>query len=123
VVVQFINPATDGVTVTNNSQTDFEVWAWDTAVGTTNGDGIDHINFWFTYGGLPVSPLPDAGFPQTESAVWYCAFTGDGPCSTMNAHFGSDVFGGLSPGTYTMYVQAYGTKSGDSGVVSITFVK
>jgi hypothetical protein len=123
VVVQFINPTSDGEPITNNSFTDFEVWAWDTAVGTQNGKGIDHVNFWFTYLGEPVPPLPDFINSQIQSAVKYCAFTGAGTCLTMNAKWGGNTFNNLLPGIYTMYVQAFGTMSGDSGIVSITFVK
>jgi hypothetical protein len=121
--VQFIVPAADGDTIINNSDTDFEVHAWDTAVGTTNGDGIDHVDFWFTYAGGPIPPLPDAGSPTHQDSVRYCAFTGSGSCLTVNGKYGSNTFNDLLIGTYTMYVRAYGTVSGDSGVVTITFVK
>jgi hypothetical protein len=120
--VTFVNPATDGQLVSNDSDTRFEVEAWDTAVGATNGDGIDHVHFWFTYeGGPPPAPLPDSGSPQNQIAVKYCAFTGAGACKTINGQYGGSAFGSLPIGTYTMYVQAWGTVSGDSGVVSITF--
>jgi hypothetical protein len=123
VVVTFILPDVDEYVISHNSFTKFEVYAWDTAVGTTNGKGIDHVDFWFTYVGVPIPPLPDAGSPQRQGAVRYCAFTGTGTCLTMNGKFGANTYNDLLPGTYTMYVQAYGIVSGDSGVVTITFVK
>ncbi len=122
VVVEFVKPATDGETVSNNSDTDFEVKAWDTAVGTTNGDGITHVNFWFTYDGSPISPLPDVGSPEVQSVVKYCAFTGVGTCLTINGKYGGSAFGDLpTTGTYMMYVEAWGSVSGSSGVVTRTF--
>ncbi len=122
VVVQIVDPASDGALINNNAGTSFEAQAWDTAVGTTNGDGIDHVNFWFTYGGSPISPLPDAGSPQVQSAVRYCAFTGTGTCLTVNGWLGGSPYDSLPDGTYTMYVQAWGV-SGDSGVITRTFEK
>jgi hypothetical protein len=92
-------------------------------VGTTNGDGIDHVDFWFSYAGGPIPPLPDAGSPQSQTSVRYCALTGTGTCLTINGRYGGSAFSFMLSGTYMMYVKAYGIVSGDSGVVTITFVK
>jgi hypothetical protein len=119
--VLIVDPVADGDIVSNNSQTKFEAQAWDTAMGTTNGDGIINVIFWFTFAGGPVPPLPDAGSPEVQLAVRYCAFTGAGTCSTIDGHFGGSPFGSLLSGTYTMYVQATGV-SGVSDIFTRTFV-
>jgi hypothetical protein len=115
VVVQIIVPAVDGAVISNNSQTRFEAKAWDTAVGTTNGKGIIRVKFWFSG---PRDLGHPAGNPRVENSVRYCAFTGTGTCNTMTGA----LFNSLPSGIYTMYVQATGV-SGDSDVVTITFVK
>jgi hypothetical protein len=118
--VLIVDPVADGADISNNSETKFEAQAWDTAVGTTNGDGIINVNFWFTFAGGPIPPLPDAGSPEVQLAVRYCAFTGGGTCSTINGHYGVGTFSSLPFGTYTMYVQAEGV-SGFSGIITRTF--
>jgi hypothetical protein len=117
VIVNIIVPASDG-TSPSQGQTHFEADAWDTAVGTTNGDGITHVNFWFSDSALnPVSGLPDVGSPMVQNAARYCAFGGSGTCQHMNPA----TFTALLPDTYIMSVQAYGV-SGTSGIVTRTFV-
>ncbi|HEX7395385.1 MAG TPA: hypothetical protein VF313_10695 [Anaerolineaceae bacterium] len=120
VIVNIIIPAADGNVISNNADTAFEAQAWDTAVGTTNGDGIDHVNFWFTFAGGAIPPLPDAGSPDVLNSVRYCAFGGKSNCGTMNGNYNSETFNNLSSGIYTMYVRAWGV-SGVSDVYTRTF--
>jgi hypothetical protein len=120
IFVQIVDPGSDGAVVSNNSDTTFEAEAWDTAVGMTNGDGINHVYFWFTFAGAPVHPLPDAGDPQVQNDVRYCPFTGTSTCLTMDDTLGAGTFSSLTPGTYTMHVQASGS-SGVSEVYTRTF--
>jgi hypothetical protein len=122
VVVNIIVPAADGNVVSNNGDTAFEAQAWDTAVGTSNGDGIDHVNLWFTFAGGAIPPLPDAGSPAVLYSVRYCAFGGTSNCKTMNYNYNSEIFKTLSSGIYTMYVRAWGV-SGVSNVYTRTFEK
>ena len=118
VYVSIIVPASDGTTLTDVSQTDFEAQAWDTSAGTGNGDGIIHVYFWFSDShGHHVPGLPDVHHKKREDSVKYCAFSGLGTCNTMNPF----TFSHLTADTYTMYVQAYGV-SGTSGVIPRTFV-
>jgi hypothetical protein len=110
VVAQIIVPS-EGEIIYSDSQTKFEVIAYDTALGIENGDGIDHVDFWFSG--------PTVIGSNTEYAPSFCAFGNAGPtnCNTMGG-----ILTGLTSGTtYTMYVRAYGTISGDSGVVWATF--
>jgi hypothetical protein len=115
VVVNITVPDVDGAVITNDSQTRFEARAWDTSVGTTNGDGIIHVNFWFSG---PRNLGHPAGNPRVENSVRYCAFSGTGTCN----HMGGGLLSSLPSGIYTMYVQATGV-SGVSDVVTITFVR
>ncbi len=116
--VNIIVPPSDGAD-TPQGQTHFEAEAWDTAVGTINGDGITHVNFWFSdSGGNPVSGLASAGSPTVQNSARFCAFGGSGTCSLMTP----GIYSALAVGTYTMYVDAFGI-SGSSGVATITFVK
>jgi len=108
-VVNILVPDTDGTTITDISQTMFRAEAWDTSVGTNDGDGIDHVNFWFT-GTAALSS-------NTENSKEYCAFSGNGPCNEMDP----GIYNSLrSSGPYTMYVQAFGA-SGTSAIYTRTF--
>ena len=47
----FTNPSSDGMIVASNIDTNFEIEAWDPAVGSNNGDGITSITFsWSSMG-------------------------------------------------------------------------
>jgi hypothetical protein len=104
--------------VGSNNQTRFEAKAWDT--GPNNGDGIYHVNFWFTHNGAPIAPLPSAGSPRIENSVRYCAFSGTGTCNRVNDTYGPTTYANLPHGNYVMYVQAVGV-DGTSDVYTRTF--
>jgi hypothetical protein len=122
VLVQILVPASDGAIVSGNGQTRFEAKAWDTSVGTANGQGITHVKFWFTYAGGPIAPLPSAGSPHVENSVRYCAFGGTGTCNRVNDTYGPTTYANLPSGNYVMYVQAVGV-DGTSDVYTRTFSK
>lgn len=75
--------------ISSPSQTAFQVIAYNPALGTNNGQGITRVLFHIQQltGGSYV-------YNSTESIPAYCAFGGDGPCSTTN----------LTAGTYRMTV-------------------
>ena len=118
VLVHILVPASNGATVGSNNQTRFEAKAWDT--GPNNGDGIYHVNFWFTHNGAPIAPLPSAGSPRIENSVRYCAFSGTGTCNRVNDTYGPTTYANLPHGNYVMYVQAVGV-DGTSDVYTRTF--
>ncbi|MGD0611652.1 MAG: hypothetical protein ABSB41_09060 [Anaerolineales bacterium] len=115
IFVVILDPATDGNTLSNNGQTLFQAEAYDPNVGTNDGDGIDHVNFWFS------GPHPPSIGSHTENASPFCAFSNTGlSCDTMdNMHPG--LFHHLQSGTYTMYVQAFSSSGHSSAVISRTF--
>lgn len=54
----------------------FQVWAYQEAVGSDDGDGIDYVDFYI-YG--PDSQQNQAWYKREQDAA-YCAFGGDAPC-------------------------------------------
>jgi hypothetical protein len=117
VYVNITNPASPN-THPNHGQSDFEAQAWDTSVGTGNGDGIQHVYFWFSDSlGQAVPGLPDSGGKFEQHSVKYCAFSGTVNCQTMP----SGIFNNLPADTYTMYVQAVGD-SGTSDIYTQNFI-
>lgn len=92
-------PGIDGVTITNLTQTRFEASAWDTTVGTNNGDGIQQVEFEITGpGGILV-------IVSTEFFVAYCAFGANGPCDVWDAS-ASTSFASAPDGVYTIRARA-----------------
>jgi hypothetical protein len=84
-------------------------------MGGGDGFGIDHVDFWFSG---PDDFGHPAGNPHTETHAPFCAFSNAGICHTLNAA----EYAALPSGTYTMYVEAWGIDSSDSGVITRTFI-
>lgn len=110
IYIEITNPDPSGLTVTNVNQTRFEAIAWDPNVGTKNGNGIRNIKFWFEGPGS----IPG----RTEIQAGYCAFTGNSPCSRIDAVMDYTT---LPNGKYTIYARAEGTDGRLSETISKTF--
>jgi hypothetical protein len=111
VYIEIINPDPSGMIVTSVDQTRFEAIAWDPNVGTTNGNGIRNIKFWFDGPGS----IPG----RTESQAGYCAFSGNSPCSRIDAVMDYTT---LPNGTYTMYARAQASDGRYSATISKEFI-
>jgi hypothetical protein len=111
IYIEIVSPNPSGVTITNVSQTRFEAIAWNPPYGSTNGDGIKNITFWFAGPGT----IPG----RTESGKAYCAFSGNGPCNTMDSVVD---WRSLPNGTYTIYARATGVDDRLSVIASKTFI-
>jgi hypothetical protein len=109
--IEIISPDPDGQVITNVSQTRFEAIAWNPPYGTSNGDGIRNVKFWFD------GPGDIDG--RSESQAAYCAFSGNGPCNMMDAVVD---FRTLPNGTYTIYARAQGIDDRYSATISKTFI-
>lgn len=102
VVVDIVIPGVDGIVITDISQTQFEAFAWDAAVGTNNGDGIQTVYFEITGPGGIVVLIEDEFFVQ------YCIFGNNGPCDYWDdSAFIS--FEDAPNGTYTIRARALST--------------
>jgi hypothetical protein len=91
VIGEIVNPV-DGQSISEQSETAFEAVAWDTGVGTNNGDGIDQMHL------VILDPSGNAVVNRTDASVPYCAFGNQSPCPTM----GNTQWNSLPNGTYTM---------------------
>jgi hypothetical protein len=98
--------------VTSLSQTRFEAIAWNPPYGTSNGNGIRNIKFWFAGPGT----IPG----RTEGQKAYCAFSGNSPCEMLNTAVPN--YGSLPNGTYTIFARAEGVDGRLSVTVSKTFI-
>ena len=103
--IEFVVPGVDGFTVTDLSQTRFEVIAWDTAVGTNNGDGVADVFFEIT------GPGEIFVLGSSEAHLRYCVFKGHDPCDIWDGE-ASILFADAPNGTYTIKARALS----DSGV-------
>lgn len=112
VYVEITNPAT-GAVITDISQTRFEAIAYNPNVGTNNGDGIANVQFQI------YDPNNNLISSRTESAVAYCAFSGNSPCSTMP----TSLWDTLNNGIYEIRARATSSESciGTTEWVSKTF--
>ncbi|HLF87308.1 MAG TPA: TadE family protein, partial [Anaerolineales bacterium] len=91
-VVAEITDPNNGEVITNQNQTKFEVDAWDTGVGTQNGDGINRVHI--------VILDPDGNVVQNrnDNSAPFCAWGGASPCPKMS----QTDWDSLVNGTYTM---------------------
>ncbi|MBW8009996.1 MAG: pilus assembly protein [Chloroflexi bacterium] len=106
----------NGTTITDISETYFEMQAWWPTIGTNNGDGIDrvYINLIGPGGEDLLNPDTD------EFNVSYCAFDGNGPCGFWD-DTASILFAAAPNGVYTLSARAVNTNGDFSDWVSITF--
>jgi hypothetical protein len=111
IYIEIVNPATSGRVITNAEQTRFEAVAWDPANGTSNGNGISNIKFWFE------GPGDIPGRQEGQKA--YCAFSGNGPCNRIDAVMDYTT---LPNGTYTIFARAQANDGRLSDIVSKTFI-
>ncbi len=109
--IEIVVPVNSGEVITSVEQTRFEAEAWDPEHGTSNGDGIQNIRFWFT------GPAFIPG--TTEGVVAYCAFVGNTPCPTMDNQIDHTTLPG---GTYTIHAEATASDDGATIEASKTFV-
>lgn len=111
IYIEIVNPDPSGMIVTSVDQTRFEAIAWDPNVGTSNGNGIRNIKFWFD------GPGHISG--RTESQEGYCAFSGNNPCERISAVMDYTT---LPNGEYTIYARAQGDDNRYSETISKTFI-
>ena len=111
IYIEIVNPDPSGMVVTNVDQTRFEAIAWDPTIGTSNGNGINNVRFWFEGPGI----IPD----RTESQAGYCAFSGNSPCNRIDAIVD---FTTLPNGTYRIYARAQSNDGRFSETISKTFI-
>ena len=106
----------DGAVIDNINQTEFEIEAWDTGVGASNGDGIDTVYIEILGpGGIGIlSP------PTDEFVVKYCAFSGNGPCPTWD-NAAAILFADAPNGVYTIRAATLTDLGVVSEWVTITF--
>lgn len=111
--VAIIDP-TSGETITQHSDTAFEVEAWDPAVGTNNGDGIDWVQIQV------IAPGGTLYSDVIEFIVGYCAFQGDSPCGFWD-NIVVPNFNSAPEGVYTIRARAYTTAGLLTDWVSLNF--
>ncbi len=104
-------PPTDGTILTTQDDTRFQAMAYDPAVGTNDGDGIQGVEF----------EIRDSAdtllYSAADTMHAYCAFGGDGPCNVAPGPVTS-----ASPGTYTLRARAQSTGGTWTDWVVRTFV-
>lgn len=91
VVAEITHPS-QGQPITLQSETGFTADAWDTGVGTSNGDGINRVSL------ILLDPSGNIVRNQNEGSVAYCLWGGDAPCATMP----DSLWNSLPNGTYTI---------------------
>lgn len=99
IVVTITQPAQENMLITARSQTTFAATAYDSAIGTTNGSGIQFVDFEI------LDASNQSLYTHTESDAAYCAFadTTFGVCDPMR----QVEFEQLQPGaTYRLRVRA-----------------
>jgi hypothetical protein len=110
-VVQIVVPS-DGASVSSPAETNFRAIAYDSAVGTNDGDGITSMDFNIAL----ISGSGNYGHNRSDTAVPYCAYGGSGGCPTI------PNWASMDPGTYRLSATA--NASGKPSVtVSVTFTK
>jgi beta-lactam-binding protein with PASTA domain len=73
VVARFEDPASDNTTISNRNNTEFEIIAYNPAVGTTNGNGVARVDFTFT----DVSNGSTLLASTSTTSPNFCAFGGN----------------------------------------------
>jgi hypothetical protein len=73
----------DGALITSQSGTNFQVVAYDTDYGTSNGDGVKKVTFEI------YDPSNNRRLNYTDSSALYCAFTGTDSCAEWQKSSGS----------------------------------
>lgn len=120
--IEFAN-VTDGMVITDLSQTNFRAIAYDCRLGTEDGLGIRSVDFKiFAYNDDPrKNPGQPALHHNEEFEVQYCAFDGN-ICSPMgSAEAGNNTI--LTSGQpYVMSAQAFGINGEESIVIYVTFM-
>jgi hypothetical protein len=110
-VLQIVVPS-DGAMVSNPAETNFQVIAYDPAVGTNDGDGITSVDFTIVL----LSGSGNYGHNRSDTAAPYCAYGSSGVCPTI------PNWASMDPGTYQL--TATGNASGKPSVtISVTFTK
>lgn len=121
--VRITTPSVNGQTITSLEETRFQAEAWDTTVGTNNGDGIAAVAFEI------YDPDNKYIFGSIDYTKSYCTFQGDGPCEPMAPRPGFTTipdFSSLPNGLYTLRARAQGNTAPNAGLwsvwVSINFI-
>jgi hypothetical protein len=117
--IQIVNPAADGAIISAESQTRFEVVAYNEVVGMDNGDGVNRVEFQIYRGSSQI-------LQHTETQEAYCCFNGNSPCPTWQRWNGSTDYSTrrwsqLSDGNYTLQVRVLWTTGVWSDWVVRTF--
>ena len=114
--VEFVVPGVDGVTITDLSQTRFEIEAWNFADGPNNGDGIQDT-FYEIIGPGGIVILSGVN----EAHLRYCVFKGHEPCDVWDNE-ASISFADAPDGVYTIFAQALSDSGVYSELISLTFI-
>jgi Tol biopolymer transport system component len=94
-VIQITVPPTDNAPITTTDQTRFQAVAYNPAVGTTDGAGIQQVEF-------EIRDSTNALlYSFTDTTAAYCAFGGGSPCSAAPGPISS-----AAPGTYMLLARA-----------------
>ncbi|MBZ0274853.1 MAG: DUF3324 domain-containing protein, partial [Anaerolineae bacterium] len=109
-VIQITVPPTDGTILTTQDDTHFQAMAYDSAVGTNDGGGIQRVEFEV------YNPSGTLIHSHAETQAVFCAFGGNVPCNIAP----SGLLG--LPGTYTLKARAQSTGGTWTDWVSRTFV-
>lgn len=109
-VVTIVMPANDGSPVNTVEDTRFRATAYDPAVGTADGAGIQRVAFEI------YTPNNVLAFSSSDTTAPYCAFGGNNPCNFTSLQ------GGGANGTYTLRARAQASGGTWSNWVSRTFV-
>jgi hypothetical protein len=112
VYIDIVVPPVSGATLTDVDETRFESRAWDPLIGTSNGDGIEHVRMWLYSPSMALLNVNDQFF------VRYCLYNGTVTCNRMPG----GQFSALTNGTYTIYAMAWADDGRTSALASKTFV-
>lgn len=109
ITASFVTPQ-QGEYVYGVGNTRFEVIAYDTSVGSANGDGIASVSFTLTkLDGTPIHTF-------TDSAAGFCEFPNDTHCDTM----GQELWATLVNDQYRL-TAAITSQAGYAKTISVTF--
>ncbi|GAB4581025.1 MAG: hypothetical protein Fur0022_37700 [Anaerolineales bacterium] len=112
VETQIVEPA-NGEVITSIEDTRFEAIAWDTGVGTNNGDGIELVHL------VLLDPSANVIVNTVDSTSPYCVWGSGNPCPMMS----STLWDSLPDGTYTFIAWAKSSVTGSwSAPAQVDFV-
>lgn len=116
--IEIVVPSINGQQIDTLDQTAFQAIAWDTAFGINppDGSGIGAVAFEL------YDPSTRLIYTWVDYVASYCAFQGNGPCSTMMPGPGTPEvpnFEALANGVYTLRARAQGNTGANDGLWSV----